>query len=487
MAINPVKQRRQDTTKTKSVPVSQDLIYQAKQMFPGYDDSMAMALYVMDKAARQQETDTQQNKLIQTQKAQNDKLTGVVKSLGQELHDFEQQSLETDREVERLKDLSAKLRPAGELQQQAAKASREELEKLEAKLNSIKSVPGIDQQKFTELSKQVDQMKNMKSVDDKDVQRIENILSSLQGKQGASDELFNKAMSELNQTREKLDAKEERFKAYIEKKSGEVKNVQKSSAEELKKYSDIVAGYKKDVDNFSTQMRNELDIARNIRGEIQQDAEDMDRLIKYIRNIIPDSKGIVREPSQPKQQQTSQLPNQEQSGYNSLSQQEWENMTPEEQKAWMDAQQALSQYTEPTGTMPGNYKGKYSQTNESKLYEDIHLTRMYRNPMYEKWLQAHIKLFVVVFKRRYKGLLASKHPTYSDQQIAEKCEDHSPYFWHVNPDGGEITDEQMNNYLAAVRLDLWREEPEGVQGELPLSEGIGNIFENMVNQIYKKL
>ena len=67
MAFNPVA-RKQDTTKTKSVPVSQDLIYQAKQMFPGYDDSTAMALYVMNKAEKQQETDNVQNKLIQTQK-----------------------------------------------------------------------------------------------------------------------------------------------------------------------------------------------------------------------------------------------------------------------------------------------------------------------------------------------------------------------------------------------------------------------------------
>ena len=70
--MKPVIEKRQDTTKTKSVPVSQDLIYQARQMFPGYDDNMAMALYVMDKAERQQETDNQQNKLIQVQKAQNE-------------------------------------------------------------------------------------------------------------------------------------------------------------------------------------------------------------------------------------------------------------------------------------------------------------------------------------------------------------------------------------------------------------------------------
>jgi chromosome segregation ATPase len=311
MAINSVNEKRLDTTKNKSVPVSQDLIYQAKQMFPGYDDNMAMTLYVMDKAARQQETDSHQNKLIQTQKSQNDKLTGAVRSLSQELQDFEQQSLETDREVERLKDLTTKLKPAGELQQQTAKASRKELEKLEAKLNSIKSVPGIDQQKFTELSKQVEQMKNYKSTDDKDIQKIEQLLSTLQGKSGASDQMFDKVMGQLEKTQQDLDAKEQRFQAYIEKKSGEVSglkskvsNIEKSGAEQLQTYQQKINDLDQSIENannkaeelytkaWSTQKKTGEQIKELNKASIAQDAI-LNNLLDLVAKLNPELQNKV--------------------------------------------------------------------------------------------------------------------------------------------------------------------------------------------------
>ena len=260
MAFNPVA-RKQDTTKTKSVPVSQDLIYQAKQMFPGYDDSTAMALYVMNKAEKQQETDNVQNKLIQTQKSQNDKLTGAVRSLGQELQDFEQQSIETDREVERLKDLTNKLRPTGELQKQTAKASADELAKLEQKLEAMKSVPGMDQEKFMQLAKQVDQIKSSEAVDNSEIQKIEKALTMLQGKNGASDEVFNKTMSALEKTQQSLIDKETRFQSYIDKQPGErqkvAKQVGQAASQEIEKFQQKLDALNQGVTDAETRLEKQ--------------------------------------------------------------------------------------------------------------------------------------------------------------------------------------------------------------------------------------
>jgi chromosome segregation ATPase len=471
MATQPVRQK-QDTTKTKSVPVSQDLIYQAKQMFPGYEDSTAMALYVMDKAQKQQETDSLQNKLIQTQKSQNDKLTNAVKSLSQELHDFENQSLETDREVERLKDLTTRLRPAGEIQQQTAKASREELEKLEQKLNSLKSTPGIDQEKFVQLSKQVEQMKNMKSVDDGDVKKIEQILSSLQGKQGASDELFNKAMDRLNKTQQALDGKEERFKAYIAKKSGEVKGAQKTSAEELKKYADMVDKYKQDIENFKgstqqdvkdfgklkDQVANELYIIRNIRGgvqdaadKVQSDVEQANKLLQFIKQA---------------------------SGY-ADSQAATDNAISKAQTS------AAQQGRNLTGI-------EVQESIKNTLKEDVRISRQWRDPEFTEWMQKNLPVLVKHFKNVYKLELLQKQRAYkipySDKQIAYNIENLAQWIddWFRRNEDKPLTKDAVEIFLSAVRSDLFSEPPEPEQLDMPLGEGIGNIFENMINQLYKK-
>ena len=85
------------------LPVDRDLIYRAKNKYPGYSSEQAMILLISDEMKNQEKTDSTQNRLIDTQKRENERLRGAVDSLGKELQDFEQQSQETDREVERLK------------------------------------------------------------------------------------------------------------------------------------------------------------------------------------------------------------------------------------------------------------------------------------------------------------------------------------------------------------------------------------------------
>ena len=115
----------------------------------------AMILLISDEMKNQEKTDSTQNRLIDTQKRENERLRGAVDSLGKELQDFEQQSQETDREVERLKQLSSTLTTGGTETKRKAKLSADDLEKLQVDLETLKTKPGMDSNKFQQLEQQI--------------------------------------------------------------------------------------------------------------------------------------------------------------------------------------------------------------------------------------------------------------------------------------------------------------------------------------------
>ena len=113
-----------EAPKGPALSLDNDLMQRAMLRFPGYDSQQALSLYIADKATQQQKTDAAQNNLINTQQ-------NAIKSIGQELQDYEAQAEETDREVERLKQLSGTLTTGSADRQQKAKVSADELEKLQ--------------------------------------------------------------------------------------------------------------------------------------------------------------------------------------------------------------------------------------------------------------------------------------------------------------------------------------------------------------------
>ena len=105
----------------RSIPVAKDLMYKARVKYPGYDDQAALTLYMADQFQNQLTVDLDQNKVINAQKRENEKLKSGLNKLGQELNDIEIDSQNTDQELERLKQLSGKLKPEGEVRQAATK------------------------------------------------------------------------------------------------------------------------------------------------------------------------------------------------------------------------------------------------------------------------------------------------------------------------------------------------------------------------------
>ena len=240
----------------RQLPAGRDLMYKARTKYPSYDSQQALTLYMADKMADQLTTDLSQNKLINAQKRENEKLTNVIKSLGQELDSFEQQSQETDREVERLKQLSGTLSTGGVETQRKAKVSADDLEKLQQDLELLKSKPGMDSEKFEQLQSQIKNITSNPSMDNGDLKKLQSLVSTLEKQKTIGDDLYGKLENQLQITKKALDDKEGRFAKYIEKKKGEVSSIQSQSAEEMKKYADIVNGYKAKIDGCDAEMKN---------------------------------------------------------------------------------------------------------------------------------------------------------------------------------------------------------------------------------------
>ena len=112
------------STNERPLPIQKDILYKATQKYPGYTQDQAMTLWMADQMAERLQTDLDQNKLINAQRRENDKLRNDIAEIGNELHQHERTAQDTEREVQRLRDLSAKLRPSSEIARQAAKIGR---------------------------------------------------------------------------------------------------------------------------------------------------------------------------------------------------------------------------------------------------------------------------------------------------------------------------------------------------------------------------
>ena len=194
-----------EAPKGPTLSLDKDLMQRAALRFPGYDSQQALSLYIADKAVQQQKTDAAQNNLINTQQ-------NAIKSIGQELQDYEAQAQETDREVERLKQLSGTLTTGSADRQQKAKVSADELEKLHKDLEELKTKPGMDPEKYKEIEQQISALANSSGAEDADVKKLQNLVNNIQNKATVN---YDVVAAQLEKTKQDLDSKEKRFADYV--------------------------------------------------------------------------------------------------------------------------------------------------------------------------------------------------------------------------------------------------------------------------------
>lgn len=272
----PVQSQRMGTpmkgTADRPLPRQIDIQYKAQRAHPELSPEQALALYMSDELVDKEKMDFAQNKLINAQKRQNEKLTRSLDELSKELHSHEVDAQNTDKEVARLKDLSSKLKPAGELQQQAIKASSDKVEQMLSQLDSIKTKPGMDPAKVKEIEDRIEQIKNSPA-DNKDIDKVNATLNVLAKRQEVDDQLFNTVMNRLVRTENELQAKEKRFQKSITKNAQKIGSWGNKFTELDKKFSEI----EKRADDKLKEIET-----------IAQDADEtVDQLARMIRMANP--------------------------------------------------------------------------------------------------------------------------------------------------------------------------------------------------------
>ena len=443
-----------------TLSLDKDLMQRAMLKFPGYDSQQALSLYMADKLAQQQKIDASQNNLINTQR-------NAIQTLGKELNDYEEQAQETDREVERLKQLSGMLTTGSSNTQQKAKVSADELEKLQKDLEALKTKPGMDPEKYKEIEQQITALANSSGAEDNDVKGLQNLVNNIQNKAKVN---FDDVAAKLAKTKQDLDSKEVRFKKYV-KDTGEYKKtttqelqqMAKTSAEEIQKYSQIVDAAKSKIDNFDKFMNAEKDNILNLRGEIQQMADEIATNIRFVKPSIRPNAATIAQGAIDNAQATSQGATQQ--------------FKPPELDPELFGDEEKD-------------KPITKNRSESKVFEEANMAvrpafDYSHDPDKAEWMAKYLPMMVRSFKKKYTVELSKKHPTYSDHQIAYTIEDNIDFlFKHKeNP----ISKQTMDAFYNWVKTDLFGQPPESSTLHLKqddlFSESLHKTYERMLDNL----
>jgi len=438
-----------EAPKGPALSLDNDLMQRAMLRFPGYDSQQALSLYIADKAVQQQKTDAAQNNLINTQQ-------NAIKSIGQELQDYEAQAQETDREVERLKQLSGALTTGSADRQQKAKVSADELEKLQKDLKDLKSKPGMDPEKYKEIEQQISALANSSGAEDADVKKLQNLVNNIQNKANVN---YDTVAAQLEKTKQDLDDKEARFQKYIDKTD----DYKKTSAEEIQKYSQIVDAAKEKIENFDEFMNTERDNILNLRGEIQQMADEIASNIRFVKPSIRPNAATVAQGAIDNAQATSQGATQQ--------------FKPPELDPELFGDEEKD-------------KPITKNRSESKVFEEANMAvrpalDYSHDPDKAEWMAKYLPMMVRSFKKKYAIELSKKHPTYSDHQIAYTIEDNIEFLFkhEENP----ISRQTMDAFYNWVKTDLFGQPPESStlhlkQNDL-FSESLDKTYERMLDNL----
>ena len=438
-----------EAPKGPTLSLDKDLMQRAMLKFPGYDSQQALSLYIADKAAKQQKTDDAQNNLINKQQS-------ALKTIGQELQDYEAQAQETDREVERLKQLSGALTTGSADRQQKAKVSADELEKLQKDLEDLKSKPGMDAEKYKEIEQQISALANSNGAEDADVKKLQNLVNNIQSKANVN---YDAVAAQLEKTKQDLDSKEDRFSKYVD----DTNTYKKTSAEEIQKYSKIVDAAKEKIDNFDKFMNTERDNILNLRGEIQQMADEIASNIRFVKPSIRPNAAAVAQGAIDNAQATSQVATQ--------------------QSKPPDFDPELFGDEEKNKPITKN-------RSESKVFEEANMAvrpalDYSHDPDKAEWMAKYLPMMVRSFKKKYAVELSKKHPTYSDHQIAYTIEDNIEFLFkhEENP----ISKQTMDAFYNWVKTDLFGQPPESStlhlkQNDL-FSESLHKTYERMLDNL----
>jgi hypothetical protein len=405
---------------TPALSLDQDLMQRAMLKFPGYDKQQALSLYIADKASQQEKIDASQNNLINTQRSAIQTLQGELDA--------------NEDEVERIKQLTAKVTAGGADTRQKAKVSGEELEKLQKQLEELKDKPNLDPKQYKEMEAQIMALASNPSAENTDVRKLRGLVNQIDSKATVN---YDAVYKQLQATQQELDSKEQRFQKSINKNTDKFEK----NASEFRRYADIVDGYKNKIDKFDDFMNAEKENILNLRGEIQQKAQDIEDMSAELASTIGFVKPLLRKSAA------------------AASQGGAPRVAPG------GSQNSTGRKLPDQGIEPANdrqYDLFANGTNESKIFE-LSNNRpiepvLDHDAETEDWLKKYLPVMVNDFKNMFARALANKSPTYNDHQIAYAIESNVEDLFQLgeNP----ISRQSMNGFLSTVKTELFQQPPE---------------------------
>ena len=529
--------QRAEQGTVSSLPVDKDLIYRARNKYPGYSSEQAMILLIADEMKNQEKTDSNQNKLIDTQKRENERLRGILDNLGQtveqEIQQVAQQAEINDREIERIKSLTGQLSQGGTDTEIKAKVSGDDLEKLQQDFEMLKTKPGMDPEKYKKLQKQMTELINNRSFDNTDLAKVKPLLNTLNKQKTVGDELYQRLEDQLRKTQSDLDKKEGRFSKYIEKKKGEIGGIQKQNADEIKKYSDIVQSYQQDIEKFNTQVQklnkdrefinNEKQIMLDLRGEVQQNAQNIQQNADNINNDAKEAAELLKVIKQlytKNVKDVDDVPNVDDIK-RATSQPDTEpNLAKEplEEPITAKSKNNVIQLPPPnylndlypkgdTIDSKDNDKDNYNDeelgpgydsrgrpiktgTNESLLEYENQPLKIYKNwgdPKFNKWMKDNLPMLITLFKNKFREELSNKDPKYGDGQISYTIQEEAWYLKEIfESKDSTLTREKMDSYLTLVKRTLFSQPSNSTLYMQPIElfhEGLDKTYARMLDNI----
>ena len=469
----------------------QDIQYLASRDYSDRSPEQALQLYVADKLASSEQMDYEQNKLINAQKRENEKLRRSLQDLSQELSDHERVAQDTEQQVQRLKDLSAKLRPAGEIQQAATKASADKVEAMLTDVEKLKTLPGMDEKKYKELVDKVNQIKQ--GAGDEEVQKVQMALAVMSQKQQVDDQMFDTIMARLDDTQSKLAAKELRFRKYITKKSGDIETQTRSHGEELKKYSTIVNKYKEELDGFTDYMSNAKKEVDTSKKEVEQAKLEVEQAKLEVEKTKQEAIALTNElefrfSPEVKKSTTRRtkkpLPTRDEMMKKASREMKKGAMSPSQMaKATKDA--AQTGMTTPPKAGPNISKlkpdferqrsfGMQAKDDEKEpkdstpMNEDL---RQYDDSDFLEWAMENVPIIIEHFFSRYPEL----ENTLPVEQLRDMVEKYLPYLYQYD----DVDVELMNTFLDIVHNKIKK------QGKIPVQKDLFSLEEQFEHELDK--
>lgn len=223
----------------REIPKSKDIFYQASRQHPELDPQQALGLFLNDKIEDFDRRDLEQNKIINRQRQENDKLKNSIASLKQELDSVESSSRESDAEIEQLKRLSGKI----STDVSAQKASAAEIQKAIRAAEELRNKEGLSDKQVENLNKKIEDLKNQK-VNPEEFQKFSSELQALSQKNTVDQVEFARLQSMLSQvetgTRDVLAGRQEISQriAELERSEQEQREILDQEREQIKKELD---------------------------------------------------------------------------------------------------------------------------------------------------------------------------------------------------------------------------------------------------------